>query len=112
MIKVNGRIFAKNDDEYQSIELANVGLLIGYYKIRKNGILFLNKNKDPFIFLCRNEPSSPFLVNCSCVEHNGKMKIRYMYALSSINLEILGLESFSYMQKHDLCTEIHEEPFH
>lgn len=108
MIDINGRKFAKNTAEFNSSLINQSGTVTGFYKIRKHGILFLNLQYKPFLYLCRNNPSTPFFVSCSEIEDKGKMKIRYMHSTSSIDEKIIGLDSLSYMQQHDLCRSIHE----
>lgn len=108
MIEINGRKFAKNDAEFTSTLFKQNGTATGFYKIKKNGILFLNLEQKPFLFLCKNTPSSPFFVSCSEVENNGKMQIRYMQSTCSIDEKKIGIEDLGHMKTHELCLSIQE----
>lgn len=108
MIHINGRVFAKNTAEGNRHLINHGGTVTGFYKIRKRGILFLNIQNKPFLYLCRNNPAAPFFVSCSEVEHKGKMRIWYSYSTCSLHEKIIGLDALSYMQQHELCRSIHE----
>lgn len=108
MIDINGRRFAKNDVEFNSTLFKQGGTATGFYKMRNNGILFFNLQQKPFLFLCRNDPSSPFFVSCSQVEINGKKQIRYMQSTCSLDEKTIGIDALGYMQTIDLCKSIKE----
>lgn len=109
MINVNQRIFAKDKKEFSALVDTNTPGLMGFYKTLKNGIRFMDKEGNPFLFLCRNNPSHPFFVSCSSIESAGKQKIRYLFSTTSIDEKKLGFDSVSYRQLIDLCLNIKEE---
>jgi hypothetical protein len=108
MIVINGRKFAKTDSEMVSSLFTQGTTAMGFYKIRKRGILFLNLQKQPFLYLCQNVVSSPFFVSCSEVVIDGKKRIRYMHSTCSVDEQKVGIDALSHMQQHDLCKSIQE----
>lgn len=73
------------------------------YKIRKNGVLFLNSKSEPFSFLVANKHNERFFVSCAKAE-NGKLF--YMFSLSNIDKNLLGLSDMTYTQEHEEAKRI------
>jgi hypothetical protein len=80
------------------------GTANGTYKVRKNGILFLNAKGEPFAFLVANRHGERFFVSC-CTEGNG---IRYGYGLADWDKALLGLSGYAYRAMQDEPARIWE----
>lgn len=68
------------------------GTANGTYKVRKNGVLFLKPDGEPFAFLVANR-GERFFVSCSRQEGG---RIRYMFSTSSLDELRLGLAGLGY----------------
>ena len=71
----------------------------GYYLKRPNGILFKRPNATPWFFLCANSPVNPFYVSCTA---DPKGRTVYMFAMSTIDKEYLGLTGYTQSMEHAL----------
>lgn len=78
----------------------------GTFQVKRNGILFFDREGEPRAFLVANQHSQPFFVTCSRVEEKDKRRIRYNYGLAYFTQEFLGITSFTYMQAMDLAASL------
>lgn len=70
----------------------------GYYSKRKNGILFLDRERQPFAFAVANNKQGFFFVSCSKDDE----KIRYMFGLRDDDAEKLGIAGIWPTKETDL----------
>jgi hypothetical protein len=84
------------------------GTAAGRYRIRKNGVLFMRPDGEPFAFLVKNPGSSPWFVTATKSEPDGG-RIRYMYGLCDWHAEALGVASLKYGEQHDRAYEVWEQ---
>jgi len=110
MIIINGLKFAKNNNEFVETLFQREGTASGFYKKKKNGILFLDMQNNPIFFLCCNNPSLPFFVTCGTdtIISSGKKVIRYMHTTIAAHEKMLGLDKLSYRQQFEFCQTIKE----
>ena len=110
MIIINGLKFAKNNNEFAETLFQSGGTASGFYKIKKNGILFYDMQHNPIFFLCRNNPTEPFFVSCcsDTVLSTGKNVIRYMNSTINQHDKMLGLDKLGYLAQHEFCLTIKE----
>lgn len=76
----------------------------GIYKVRKNGILFLSGNGNPFAFLVANKYNERFFVSC-CNNENPK-GIRYLFGLMESDKIKLGLEGIGYKNELEIASGV------
>lgn len=81
------------------------GTAAGLYRIRKNGVLFMRPNGDPFAFLVANPRQQAFFVTATKSEPDGG-RIRYMYGLCDWHAEALGVESLKYGESLDRARDV------
>lgn len=112
MINFNDRLFAKNEQEKSQIESKKLGKVVGFYQIRKHGIVFKNTLSEPFAFLDRKSPSHNFLVSCSLVMVKDKAKIRYMFSTTLKDQVFFGVDTMGYIAEINLCNSIKEQIVH
>jgi hypothetical protein len=86
------------------------GTASGIFKIRKDGILFMRPNGDPFAFLVANRHGERFFVTCYRFEGDGKM--RYMHALTEEGERLLGLFEMSFKESHETASRVWKEANH
>lgn len=68
------------------------GTAAGYYKVKKNGVMFFDMQDKPVIFLCNiPQNTNPFFVTCYKTEQG---QIRYSYAMTSKEEKLTGLYGY------------------
>jgi len=73
----------------------------GYYKVKRNGVLFFIGN-EPRLFLVDNPGNYRFFVTCSRDESG---RIRYMFSTSTVDEKAFGLPE-RYREKSELADSI------
>ncbi len=73
------------------------GTANGTFKVRKDGVLFLNAKGEPFAFLVANRHGERFFVSCSKREGG----IFYMFGLADSDASLLGISSLGYKARGD-----------
>lgn len=79
----------------------------GFFKVRKNGVLFLDLDGNPFAFLVANKHGERFFVTCRKTDETGEL--RFMYSLCLTDLKKLGLEHLSFLKKMETAERIWRE---
>ena len=87
-IKINGLYFVRNAKLLVSSLFNASGTASGIFSVRKNGVLLSAPNGDPRVFVVNNRHNEQFLVSCHRAECG---RIRYMFGLSSLDAQFLGL---------------------
>ena len=77
MINLNGKLFAKNDEEFVSSLFNPKGTCVGFYKSIKSGVELLNQKKERIGVINNNK-----VLCCATKIGNGK----YWYSFSDIDL--------------------------
>jgi len=81
----------------------------GYYRVRKNGTMFFDKNGNPRIFLVDNTHGEQFFVTASMREDG---RIWYMYSLTTKDEELIGIKGWTYSASQSLaravCTAVRD----
>jgi len=95
MITINGKKYAKNDNEFTNSIFDPSGTCSGYYRRRKDGVLLMDMQKVPFGFI--KVESACVVYAVSAYQHNGKT--RYMFGLTSCDSERLGLNNLRYSEQ-------------
>jgi hypothetical protein len=103
MITINGKQYAKNDKEFTDTLFNSTGTTHGYYKKRKNGVLLMDMQKQPFAFVVVNKyGDQPFVVSC----YNTPDGIRYMFGASLATEQTLGLVGLPYREAESIVYHI------
>ena len=93
MITINGKKYAKNAKEFTNSLFNPSGTCSGYYKRRKDGLLLLDMQKVPMVFI--KVGSSTFAVTV----YNHEGKTRYMHGLTEKDKALLGLDNVRYSEQ-------------
>lgn len=109
MIKINGRVFVRNDSEMVDTLFRKEGTAFGYYKINKGGVILMDHQKEPFAFIVNNDKcSGNWFVSCSRREG----RLLYMNALTNQDDVKLGfrdslhaVSNFSYNEEHQIAKD-------
>ena len=79
----------------------------GTFELRKRGVLLRDPKGLARVYLCANDPASPFLVSCSQVtDKNGRRRIAYMQALRSLDELWLGIRGCSFAEERGLASRL------
>lgn len=89
-IEVNGLVFSK----YK--KASPVGLQV---QKLKSGLKFYSEG---VLFAFIKYDITPFVVTATNVEHNGKNKTRYMFAISNKGAEMLNIPLGEYLKENDI----------
>lgn len=90
ILTINGYKFAKNDsDMLNSLFHSDGRTCTGYYKVMAGGILLMNGQKEPVLFIVTRATHAWFVSVCR--ESTGRL--RYAYATCSIDERLVGLDS-------------------
>jgi len=92
MLKVNGNTWTSGKNS-------------GTIQKMRNGVLFLDDKKKPFMFLVNNKYNEKFFVSAGEVEG----KIHYMYGLSDYDARIAGIHELGYSGERELADQIVEQ---
>ena len=92
MLKVNGNTWVSDKNS-------------GTIQKMRNGVLFLDDKKKPFMFLVNNKYGERFFVSATEVEG----KIHYMYGLSEYDARIAGIHELGYSGERELADQIVEQ---
>ena len=76
----------------------------GFFKVRKNGVLFLAADGNPFAFLVANKHGERFFVTCRKAAETGRL--RYMYTLVESDIQKLGLVGVAFAKKVEIAERI------
>jgi len=77
----------------------------GTYRVRKDGILFLDLRDTPRVFLVAHSKTEPFFV--TCVRHSlHKNILTYMHAVCDLDRGFFGIKGLSYMQEMNLAASL------
>ena len=79
----------------------------GIFKVRKNGILFLGGDGNPFAFLVANRFGERFFVSCS--KNENPKGIRYLYSLMDSDKLKLGLNGLGYMNELEVASRVWDD---
>lgn len=102
MITINGKKYAKNQAEFTESLFASDGTCVGFYALRKNGVLLSDMQNKPFAMAVERGYSTWF-VSASRRE-DGRMW--YMFALSSADEKTLGMDGMRYLDQLDLARSV------
>lgn len=103
MITISGKKYARTDAEFTASLFNPGGTCSGFYKPRKNGVLLMDMQKEPFAFVVNNKYKEVFFVSARA-EGN---KIRYFHSTTSADEATLGITG--YMQSHELAQSVIEQ---
>lgn len=104
MIKINGRKYVKNSRELVDT-LFSDSTASGFYKKRKNAIIFCDLQNNPFAAAIDQENKGLSFYFVSCSEKGGKLF--FMQGMSSVDMETLGIGSYSENKK--LAEYVHNQ---
>ena len=93
MITINGKKYAKDTKEFTNSLFDPSGTCAGYYKRRKDGVLLMDMQKVPMVFI--KVGASTFAV--TAYTHEGKT--RYMHGLTEKDTALLGLDKVRYSEQ-------------
>ncbi len=99
-IDINGRVFFKDLALARRLASANGTNIFGFYRLRKGGVLLLDKNRVPFAFLVNNRYGERFFVSAHRIQDG---RIRFMYALTEAAERLLGIDKLSYSEEQALA---------
>lgn len=102
MIEINGKAFARTDKEFTESLFRPSGTCAGFYRIRKNSVLFLDMQKQPFAHLTRNKHKETIFGNARSLDG----KVFYQAALSTRNESIFGLAGLGYLAQLDAAENL------
>lgn len=97
MLTINGRKFAKNDNEFLGSLFDAAGTCSGFYKMVRGGCRLYNMQKDLFAFVVNNKHGEQFFVSA----HMFDGKPRYMHALTDKDSALLGFGVMTYRQQRE-----------
>lgn len=103
MLTINGKQYAANDKEFTASLFNAGGTAYGYYKVKKNGILLMDMQKNPFAFVVNNKHNEQFFVSARKHEDG---KIHYMYSTTAKDEAILGLDKLGYIAGIELAQHV------
>ncbi len=105
MLTINGKQYAANDKEFTASLFNPNGTAYGFYKAKKNGILLMDMQKEPFAFVVNNRHNEQFFISCG--KHDGR--IFYLQSTTDRAEKILGLDSLGWIAKHKLAQHVIEQ---
>lgn len=99
-IDINGRVFLKDLASARRIASESGTNIFGFYRVRKGGVLLLDKNRVLFAFLVNNRYGERFFVSAHRIPDG---RIRFMYALTEEAERLLGIDKLSYSEEQALA---------
>lgn len=101
MITFNGKKFVKTQKELTCTLFETGGTACGFYRVRKDGVLFMDLNKAPRVFV-KFDGSSCFAVTATQTPQG----IRYMFGLTSISASFIGFDNYTHRREREVCGEL------
>lgn len=92
MLKFQNQKWAATKKEFEDAAHAADGQCSGYYRFKKQAIIFMDAQKEPFACLVNNPGDSPFFVSCRRLDG----KIHYFFSTTIEAEEKLGIAGLSY----------------
>lgn len=103
MLTINGKQYAASDKEFTASLFKPNGTAYGYYKARKNGVLLMDMQKEPFAFVVNNRHGEQFFVSCLKREDG---RIVYFHSTTERANQVLGLDKLGYMAGIELAQHV------
>jgi hypothetical protein len=98
MLTLAGKVYAKNQGEAKQESFA------GFYRVKTNGILFLDRERIPFAFAAMDPTNgSTFFVTAGKQEDG---RTRYMFGLGDYTAKALGIDGMKHSEQADFARDV------
>jgi hypothetical protein len=109
MIELNGKHYSKNLEESKRLVREGGEAFLashthgGFYRLHTNGVLFLDRNKEPFAYaVIDSQTGTCFFVTA----HRTEQGTRYMYSTCEHTEKELGIFGLKCSEIHNIAKEV------
>lgn len=103
MIEHNGKHYAKDQKEAIRLLKEHGEAFAGFYRTHTNGVLFLDRNKEPFAYAVIDSHSGTcFFVTA----HRTEQGTRYMFSTCEHTEKALGIHGMKCSEIHSIAKDV------